>query len=64
MLQFVEALVDLRDHASQVIKLGHKRIWIALAELDNGTGQLPPRVLLLMNDIEQSFRTIRLKLGE
>ena len=64
MVQFVESLVDLRDHASQVITLGHQRIWMALDELDDGTGELRPRVLLLMNDIEKSFRTIRLKLGE
>jgi hypothetical protein len=63
-IQFIESLADLRGHASQVIKLGGKRIRTVLDELDDGTGDLPRRVLFLMNDIEENFRSIRLKLGE
>jgi hypothetical protein len=35
-----------------IIKLGRKRIGTALAELDDGTGELPPRMLRPINDIE------------
>ena len=62
--QFVESLADLRHHASQVVKLGRKRIGMAFTELDDGTGDLPRRVLLLMDNIEESFQTIRHKFGE
>jgi hypothetical protein len=60
---FTRAVSDLRDRASAVVKLGRQGIRSGIVELDRGSGDLERKILVLMDDIESSFRTIRRRLG-
>lgn len=62
-VDFVQAVIHLRDSASLVVELGRHGMRKGLIELDDGTGDLQRRILVLMDDVESSFRTIRRKLG-
>ena len=63
MVAFVLEIADLSARAASVLKLGRQGILNGLIELDDGTGDLQRRILVLMDDVEGSFRTIRRKLG-
>lgn len=63
MADFVRAVIDLRASASLVCELGPRATRKALIELDYGTGDLEKKILVLMVDIESSFRTIRRELS-
>ena len=63
IVDFVTEVADLSARAASVLKLGRQGILDGLVELDDGTGDLPRKVLVLMDDVQSSFRTIRRKLG-
>lgn len=63
MADFVQAVNHLRQSASLVVKLGRQEFRNGIGELDDGSGDLERRILVLMDDIESSFRTIRRKLS-
>lgn len=63
MVDFVQEIADLSARVDSVLKLGRQGILNGLIELDDGTGDLQRRILVLMDDVEGSFRTIRRKLG-
>ena len=59
---FVAALAALSANAAKVAALGGQKILRGLAELDPNSGELQEKVMLLMDEIEASFRRIRRKL--
>lgn len=61
--EFVRAVNHLRDRSSVVVKLGRQGFRNGIVDLDGGSGDLERKILVLMDDIESSFRTIRRKLG-
>lgn len=61
--EFVRAVNHLRDRSSVVVKLGRQGIRNGIVDLDGGSGDLERKILVLMDDIESSFRTIRRNLG-
>ena len=61
---FVRSLVDLRERSCIVVELGREGIQKSLIELDDGTGDLQRRILVLMGNVESSFRMISRKLGK
>ena len=60
---FVRSLGDLRERSCLVVELGRQGIRKGVIELDDGTGDIQRRILVLMDSVESSFRTIRRKLG-
>lgn len=61
---FLAALSILHERTTAVAKLGRGVLSKRLAELDKNTGELEAKLLLLMDEIEASFRPIRRKLSQ
>ena len=60
---FLAELSILHERTTAVAKLRRGVLSKRLAELDKNTGELGAKLLLLMDEIDASFRIIRRKLG-
>jgi hypothetical protein len=61
---FLLELSILHERTTAIAKLRRGVLSRRLAELDKNTGELRTKLLLLMDEIEASFRMIRRKLSE
>ena len=60
---FLAELSILHERTTAIAKLRRGVLSKRLAELDKNTGELRAKLLLLMDEIDASFRIIRRKLG-
>lgn len=60
---FVDALPRLAQLATEVVSLDPRQLRRALARIDSGSGETAAKIVVLMDEVESAFATIRRKLS-